>query len=315
MEFILNDDVDYNQIKVFNYYPGLDHLNDNIDFQKSTSIQELINHATHNPNIKCFNTLGFFKNKCNISTLCQNQYINSNNKHGLFVKNINTITDDMYFDILNNNISIDTHVTMDGFFQFDDIYLNHKVEIMKFIESNKDSHYIQTDTNHRFLIKDIIDEITLPSSKIYDIVIHIRLGDFNGRPDFIEYEYYEALFQTIDFTNKRICMLLEPTNNKLDTQYLNNCMIWFKNNTTDINSQFIIESNDLMTDFNIMKQTPILICSMSTLAWSAAYFSKKIQKCYMPNYDFSKIRKNQHFKKPIENTIFYNVHTTNTCME
>ena len=31
--------------------------------------------------------------------------------------------------------------------------------------------------------------------KKYDIVIHIRLGDFFGRIDFIEYEYYEKLFE------------------------------------------------------------------------------------------------------------------------
>ena len=44
----------------------------------------------------------------------------------------------------------------------------------------------------------------LPQSKIYDIVIHIRLGDFNGRPDFIEYEYYEKLFETIDFLKRPV---------------------------------------------------------------------------------------------------------------
>jgi glycosyl transferase family 25 len=51
---------------------------------------------------------------------------------------------------------------------------------------------------------------------------------------------------------------------------------------------------------------------MSTLCWSAAYFSKKIEKCYMPNYNFFELndRNNSYFKTPIYNTILYDVKTT-----
>jgi GR25 family glycosyltransferase involved in LPS biosynthesis len=55
---------------------------------------------------------------------------------------------------------------------------------------------------------------------------------------------------------------------------------------------------------------------MSTLAWSAAYLSKHIQQCYMPDYNFYKIenRADFYFRKPIENTILYPVKTTNRTL-
>ena len=64
-----------------------------------------------------------------------------------------------------------------------------------------------------------------------------------------------------------------------------------------------------------MKQAKILICSLSTLAWTAAYLSKNIQQCYMPNYNFyghGAQRDAMFFHKPIPNTILYNVKTSPT---
>ena len=65
-----------------------------------------------------------------------------------------------------------------------------------------------------------------------------------------------------------------------------------------------------------MKQCKTLICSMSTLAWTAAYLSKHLQKCYMPNYNFYDIplRRQFFFKKPIENTSLYPVKTTSPIL-
>ena len=191
---------------------------------------------------------------------------------------------------------------MYGQFQFDQIFLEYKIDILQFIEQNKNIHYIKTDRQQKFLIKDIVDDVVLPQSKIYDIVIHIRLGDFNGRPDFIEYEYYEKLFETIDFLKrpvftksegagerwKKICIVIEHVTNENDKRFLEKCINWFETKHIPIH----IESNELLIDFNIMKQTKIL------------------EKCYMPNYILYGERKNQTFKKPIENTVLYDVKST-----
>jgi GR25 family glycosyltransferase involved in LPS biosynthesis len=201
---------------------------------------------------------------------------------------------------------------MDGYFQFDNIYLDNKDIILKFIEKNKNNHYIQTDRNDKFLIKDIIDDILLPVDKIYDIVIHIRLGDFNGIEDYIEYKYLEKLLNDniSMFINKKIAIVSEKLKLEKDIEYLNKILNFFKSNNNIYSP--VVETNDLITDFNIMKQCKVLICSMSTLSWCAAYLSKKIKLCIMPNYNFYKIanHKNCFFKKPIINTIFYDTYHT-----
>jgi hypothetical protein len=68
---------------------------------------------------------------------------------------------------------------------------------------------------------------------------------------------------------------------------------------------FHIENNDVLTDYYVMKEAEVLICSVSTLSWAAAYFSEKIHKCYMPDYQ---IRGNgMTCKYPINNTILYDI--------
>ena len=63
-----------------------------------------------------------------------------------------------------------------------------------------------------------------------------------------------------------------------------------------------LEHNDTITDFYIMKEAELLICSKSTLSWCAAFFSDKIQKCYLPDYITTA---NSTCKYPIDNTELY----------
>jgi len=65
-----------------------------------------------------------------------------------------------------------------------------------------------------------------------------------------------------------------------------------------------------MIDFNIMKNAKTLVCSMSTLSWCAVFFSKKIEKCFMPDYNFYDKDRKTFFKNPIQNTLFYKVKST-----
>ena len=62
---------------------------------------------------------------------------------------------------------------------------------------------------------------------------------------------------------------------EIEFKYLN----FFKNKYN-----IIIESNDPIKDYNIMKKSKILICSYSTLSWCAAFFSTTIETVYIPNY-------------------------------
>ena len=327
LEYIVEDD--YPVVEEFKFYKGVDHKNDDITFINPKNINELKNYVRSTPAAKGFNTLGFVKSNIDIMNLTSNNYINKENGHGLFVKNIINIDDNNYFDIDENMISTlgicaDSilskspyqNIRMTGYFQYDQIYTENKKEILEYIEKNKNNHFIKTATynrdlidNHKiFYMNEIINDMILPSNKIYDIAIHIRLGDFNGANDFIEYEYLEELFKIIDFANKTCTIVIQTPENKHDIDFLNKCLEWFTSNKINIS----VESNDVITDFNIMKSAKILVCSMSTLSWCAAFFSNKIETCYMPNYNFQKVDPDRktYFKNPIKNTILYNVKTT-----
>lgn len=238
-----------------------------------------------------------------------------------YAKPTTVINEDNFFDFINTenpenpdnpNVSklpTNTNISLHGYFQYDKIYLQNKSYILDFIEQHKNEHLVRTD-NETHLTKHIIDDMLLEPSKRYENVIHIRLGDFNGRPDFIETEYMLQLFEKIkDIFYKKTAIVIETPTSDVDKKYLNTILEWFKDNSIPVP---VIESNDMLTDYNIMKQAKTVISSMSTLCWVAAYFSKSLEKIYMPNYNFFDIedRKKGYFKTPIENTVLYNVKTT-----
>jgi GR25 family glycosyltransferase involved in LPS biosynthesis len=203
---------------------------------------------------------------------------------------------------------------MAGYFQLGHIYLKYKPQILNYIHDHKDNHSIQTDLQEKYLMRELVDDIVLPRDKQYAIVIHIRLSDFNGRLDYIEIEHYLNLFATLNFKDQTVCIVHENSQRPADRAYIATCLAWFQERQIPIR----LETNSVLVDFNIMKQAKTLICSMSTLAWTAAYLSTTLQVCYMPNYNFSqdknkdKANNRRHFffHKPIENTILYSVKST-----
>lgn len=312
-EFILEED---SKEEDYIFYHGLDQMDNDIAYMSTDNINLLKHSANLRSDISGFNTLGYFKSYIDINKLESNSYINKDTKHGLYVKNVLNINDNNFSDYIDyidyiekNDVSIKTNIIMDGYFQFDNILNKYKDDVLTYIEKNKNNHYIKTCTynqilsnNHKkFLINDIIDDSNLDISKFYDIAIHIRLGDFVDKDDFIKFEYLEKLFETINFTDKNIAIIIEKPENEHDINYLKSCLEWFVKRNIEIN----LETNDLLTDFHIMKNAKVLICCMSTLSWCAAYLSKEIETCYMPKYNFEGTGRKTSFKKPIENTIFY----------
>lgn len=303
---------------LFDFYNGLDCEGNDIGFINTSkrSISDIENHCRDNYTIMGFNTLGYIKHTIDINRLKKNKYINDNNGHGIYVKNTIRITDTNFMNIFYNNNNLENvNVLMDGYFQIGHLYLKHKPQIINYMEKYKNEHKIQTDRNDTYFIKDLLNDIVLTSDKLYDVVIHIRLGDFNDRPDFIELKYYLKLFESLPISkHQSICLLHEPINTFKDRRFIQECIMWFEERDLPITT----ETNSLLIDFNIMKQCKLLVCSMSTLAWSAAYLSKHIELCYMPNYNFFKTtdttttldRSNFYFSLPIENTILYDVSTT-----
>ena len=158
-EYILEEECP--SIEDYIFYKGVDHCNDDINCI-TPNIDNLKNICNQTDNAICFNTFGYIKSDFIMDKLTSNDYINEKNNHGLYVKNIININDNNYFKHYNN-CKIN-NLIMDGYFHFDEIYLEHKNEILNFIKKN--NHKIKIDNNY-FFIKDLIDNSILNNSKLF----------------------------------------------------------------------------------------------------------------------------------------------------
>jgi hypothetical protein len=70
------------------------------------------------------------------------------------------------------------------------------------------------------------------------------------------------------------------------------------------NGNIPFESNDVITDFNIIRNANVLICSISTMAWVAGFLSKNLKQVYFPKNKFAGWS-NQTFSTIINNTVYY----------
>jgi GR25 family glycosyltransferase involved in LPS biosynthesis len=291
----------------FTYYAGLDAPGNDASTASNQAIAA--KEAERDNAIMGYNTLGYLKHTIDPTQLSSNTYVNKDNGQGLYVKKTLTVDDETFFDIFYKKLEY-FNVVMDGYFQFGYIYLKYKPHILAYMEEHKHTHRIQTDLNEEWAICDLMEDLVLPPEKQYDVAIHIRLGDFNGRPEFIELEYYLQLFESLALSaEQKICLVYHPTNRPADAQYMTDCLAWFHARNIPV----CVESNSERIDLNIMKQAKRLVCSMSTFAWTAAYLSTHIQQCYMPNYNYYRSPDRPacfFFHKPIENTILYPVKTT-----
>lgn len=203
--------------------------------------------------------------------------------------------------ILNIDGKIDG-INMINYYQHDFIYRKHKDDIINYIKNNP-SHYILTDginagdmNCEKFYMTDIINT---PSSftKYYANVLHIRLEDFVKYNLYLNVERITKLFDK-NIINELICIVCKKPETDFELNYIN----IIHSHLLSKNILVKFEHNDTLTDYYIMKEAEVLICSKSTLSWCAAFFSTKLKKCYVPDYNETS---NSTFKFPIKNTELY----------
>ena len=238
---------------------------------------------------------------CTIMCLYHNGIYTINNQQR------NDCDDDLFIKIMNNiikneQIKLNTNgVNMVSYYQHDTIYKMNKEKIIEYINNNP-SHYIVTDgvnagdgCYEQFLMKDILHTPTTFTKK-YKNVLHVRLEDFVTHNLYLDVNRIIQLLEK-GIINESLCIVCKKPETEFEHTYI-------KQITDFINNKFkvFLEHNDTLTDYYIMKEAELLICSKSTLSWCAAFFSNNITKCYLPNYATTP---NSTCKYPIDNTELY----------
>ena len=188
-----------------------------------------------------------------------------------------------------------------GYFQHDAIYLKYRSQIIDYIRRNPTdilatdgNNGIRTDFNYtttEYLSSSLLNT-PQGFNNVYDVVVHLRLEDFIQNGSVIHPESVKRVLDSIGAPS--YCIVMNYPNTELELSYIDYLRAHFT---------IHIESNDIITDYHIMKNAKTLVCSCSTISWSASFFSDTVQCVYMPNYPAN--RPHETFRKPIENTVTY----------
>jgi hypothetical protein len=130
----------------------------------------------------------------------------------------------------------------------------------------------------------------------YDIVVHLRLEDSIEGNRTMDPNSIKQIIEKLDPTSK-ICFVVNQPTKELEYQYIDSLKQSYGNT--------IIESNDPITDFHIMKNAKILIASLSTLSWVAGQMNNSLTKFYFPNIKTHRNLICESIQTPIPNTIVY----------
>ena len=188
-----------------------------------------------------------------------------------------------------------------GYFQHDAIYLKYRSQIIEYIR-NHPNDILTTDGNtggrNDFTYFPMnyssghLVNIPQGFNKYYNTVVHLRLEDFITIGSVIHPSTIQQLLESVGASS--YCFVVNAPTTEIELRYIEYLHKHFN---------AIIESNDIITDYYIMKNAETLICSCSTISWAAAFFSETVRRVYMPNYPAKRIY--ETFRKPIENTIAY----------
>lgn len=198
-------------------------------------------------------------------------------------------------------IEQNSNVYFFGYFQ-NDFFAIFRRELLEFMEKHSDEVLFGKTPQNQIISYRVEDIIRPPKNiNIYDIVIHIRLEDFLDdnirgvvRPECLDEVIKDIIKSECHvLAGGKICLLCNEPKMAIEQLYID----YFR-------SRYAIElvSNDVITDFHIMKSAKILVCSLSTLSWCAAIMSTRLEKVYIPK---NKTSSSQKFEYPIKNSILY----------
>ena len=129
-KYILEND--FHNLEEYIFKEGVDSNGHDLGIIQNNNIDEIKKLCYNNDEIMGFNSLGFCKSEINFNNLKSNEYINNQNKLGLYIKNIINITDNNFYNFIDKDLS-NYNILLNGYFQFDYIYLEYKDKILEYI--------------------------------------------------------------------------------------------------------------------------------------------------------------------------------------
>jgi len=218
------------------------------------------------------------------------------NLHNMTPKSI-IINDGDFQSLINTTKSLPTFdkgtiCVFHGYFQFD-LYKKYRKQILKYMKRHKNDELYCTDykNGERFFVKELLAPPSAAAN--YDVVIHVRLEDFIFNKHVIHPKVLEKIIKTLSKEYKNMCIISNKPTKLIEYEYLS----YF---TEKYGIKF--ETNDIITDFHIMSNAKILVCSHSTISWCAALLSDKIEKVFIPD---KVMHSHQSFSAPTDNTVLY----------
>lgn len=218
-----------------------------------------------------------------------------------------SVSDELFIQFMNAKLAgIDfiiernTNYIFNGYYQHDLIYQTFKNEIILHIVNNPNDKLITVGIHEPYQREVFFStDLIYTNKKIpkYDVVVHLRLEDFITNNSAIHPKSIKDVLDKIGKTG--YCFVVNELKTEVERKYVEYFRKYY---------DVVIESNDIITDYHIMKNANILVCQCSTISWAAALMSHTITRVYLPNYKNQRVHEGRYWEtlsSPVENTIGY----------
>ena len=203
------------------------------------------------------------------------------------------IDDDFFLEIVNAKIQnkIDLldptrNYWNNGYCQYDEIYVRYREPIVEYILAHPQEKIFAGHSYGFFPIGDIVSP---KETEKYDVLLHLRLGDFVGlgwtiHPENIQPVFKKAVEKALskeenqNQDNPKIGIMVDHRKTELETKYVEYML-------EVCPAAEILENNHLMTDYNILRNAKHVIASCSTFSWIGLLFAQENQTVSFPNYE------------------------------
>ena len=186
-----------------------------------------------------------------------------------------------------------------GYYQHDALIKKHKTQIIEYIQNHPEDRLYD-----HFGVYHLSGNIIRPDNpyKIYDIVVHLRLEDFVEIGMIVQPRCISDVLDQIyiKYPGSTVAFVLKAPTTEFEKKYVD----YFR-----ARYNIVVESNDVVTDYHILRSARVLVSSMSTLCWMATLMSDTVEELYFPDYKniAGYCWPHQTVYKPIENTIYYKI--------